>query len=151
MINWAWQDKNATQKSEWPSRTPGLMCGSGCALSSSSEQILCCNKRYQRNSAYFNAFFLESKVLSFLRSSHLLSFPLRVCFFSSHTLVSFTSVSFFSLYVRKTTFPSALLSGILHRCNASHLRSYFSISPPKTLRSRPKRLFGWAPSSPLRW
>ena len=71
-----------------------LMRGSGCALSSSSEQILCCNNRYQRNSTFHNSFFLESKLLSLLRSNYLLSFPLRVCFFSSLTLASFASVSF---------------------------------------------------------
>ena len=86
-----------------------LMCGSGCALSPSSEQILCCNKPYQRNSTYLNAFYLESNLLfSSLRSSYLLSFPLQVCFSSSPTLVPFTSVSFFSLYVRKHTRASRM-------------------------------------------
>ena len=68
-----------------------LMCGSGCALSSSSEEILCFNNCYQRNSTFLNSFFLESKLLnSLLQSNDLLSFPLRVCIFSSPTLVSFT-------------------------------------------------------------
>ena len=58
-----------------------LMYGSGCALSPSSEQILCCSKRYQRNSTYLNSFFLENKLLvSFLRSNYPLSFSLQVCF-----------------------------------------------------------------------
>ena len=43
-----------------------LMCGSGCTLSPSSEQILCCNNRYQRNSTSLNSFFFESKLLFFL-------------------------------------------------------------------------------------
>ena len=59
-----------------------LMCGSGCALSPSSEQILCCDNRYQRNSTSLNSLFLGSKLLCFLRSNDLLSFPLRVCFLS---------------------------------------------------------------------
>ena len=89
-----------------------LMCGSGCALSPNSEQILCCNNSHQRKSTYLNSFFLESKLVCFLRSNYLLSFPLRVCFFSSPTLVPFTSVSFFSLYVRKHTRASRMYCNI---------------------------------------
>ena len=86
-----------------------LMCGSDCALSPNSEQVLCCNKRYQRNCTYLHSFFLESKLLvSFLRSNYLLSFPLRVCFFSSPTPVTFTSVFFSSPYVRKHTCASRM-------------------------------------------
>ena len=58
------------------------MCGSGCALSRSFEQILCCNKRYKRNSTYLDSFFVDGKLLLsfFLAIKFLLSFPLRVCF-----------------------------------------------------------------------
>ena len=78
-----------------------LRCGSGCALSPSSEQSLCCNKRYQRNCTYLNSLLLESKLLvSFLQSNYLLSSPLPVCFSSSPTLVPFTSAFFSSPYVR---------------------------------------------------
>ena len=72
-----------------------LMCGSGCALLPSSEQILCCNKRYQRNSTYLTSFFLAIKLPTLI--------PFRIVFFlfTYRTLFPFTSVFFSSLYVRK--------------------------------------------------
>ena len=85
-----------------PYSTVRLMCGSGCALSASFEQIIFCNKRYQRNCTYLNSFFLKSKLVSFLRSNYLSSLSLRMCFISSPTFVPFTNVFFSSLYVRKS-------------------------------------------------
>ena len=73
-----------------------LMCGSGCALSPSCEQILCCNNPYQRNSTYLNSFFLESKlVFSCIQMTYSHS-PYK-CVFSFH-LSSFPSRVYFSLH-----------------------------------------------------
>ena len=91
-----------------PNSPVRLMCGSGCALSPNSKQILCRNNLYQHNSTSLNSFFFKSKLLSFLRSNYQLSFSLRVCFFSSPTLVPFTIVSFSSLQVRKHTRASRM-------------------------------------------
>ena len=72
-----------------------LMCGSGCALSPSCEQILCGNKCYQRNCNYLNSFLRANLFLScnqityyhplykFVFSLQLLSFPSQV-YFSLH-------------------------------------------------------------------
>ena len=83
-----------------------LICGSVCALSPSSEQILCSKNRHQRNSTSLNSFFLKSKLLvSFLRANFLfLSYDQITyshtpydCVFSLH-LLSFPSRVYLSLH-----------------------------------------------------
>ena len=108
-----------------------LIYGSGCALSPTSKQILCCNNCYQRNSTSLNSFFLKSKLLvSFLRSNDVLSFPLRVCFSSYSTFVPFTSVSFSSRYVRKHTHGSRMYHNIY---GSWHLAVHFSHNANTTI------------------
>ena len=68
------------------------MCGSGCALSPSSEQLLCCNKRYQHNCTTSTRFFSRTNFL-FLAIKLPTLIPLMSVFFSSLALVHFTCIN----------------------------------------------------------
>ena len=100
-----------------------LMCGSGCALSPSSEQILCCNKRYQRVCTTSTHSLLRANFLFLSCDQMTYSHSFYDVFFLFIDFVPFRGVFFSSLYVRKHTRASRMYCNMYPATSRTLLRA----------------------------